>query len=410
MSSFGMDDIEPEFTDPYFPEPDASEFGSPTLEDLDNEFAQNPVIPETSPPEPQEKPAPEKKSSIIWDDDSAQLKNDTPPASSSSPEPEKAQDTGQEKKEDSSSDPAGVDTSSVDVEEKSPQFDFGDDRDDRGNKESRENEFTDKQREVFGDYEPPANATEPPVYDQKITDTIPSDTKNLITQALVILFVCALMFGMIMVFRSKDSKNQVADPQISENPVITDSPASTEVATTESAIKSNKWEPGIIGQTQATTQASTVVPATSESVTEATTEAPTTEAPAPPSDNGDATDGAGTEGTKPSDPRFADVSELTLYIQNSATVVYRKEQELVQDYVDGRTDKNGFLETMGTYSTAMDELSRLLILNRPCYDGDPDTYNALESSVSKGMSYADRSLSLAGVDTPLSDFKNQLGE
>ena len=397
MSSFGMDDFEPEFTDPA--DYDGSEFSSPSLDDLEDEFLQDSGITETSADKPE-------KSSIIWDD--TEIKEGSPPPAAEpepTPEPTPENEPVPEAKNEQNEtpNPSSVDTSKVKAEEKAPQIDYGD-----NTKDTSESAFTEKQKEVFGDFEPPAKQSEPPVYDQKLTDTIPTNTKNFITQAVVIIFVFALLFGMILVFskgsgRNRDDRNT----QIVENSGITEATIGTESPTSETMIQSNKWEPGIIGQTpKATTQATTLPLATTEAVTEAvTTQAQTTEKYTA---SEEATEEAGKGGVKPTDSRFADTSELTLYIQYSASVIYRKEQELVQDYVDGRTDKNGFLETMGTYSTAMDELSRLLILNRPCYDNDSDTYDTLENSISKGMSYADRSITLANADTPLSDFKNQL--
>lgn len=414
-----------------------ADFAAPSFEDIENEMfgglgmdepdigepsVDEPVTTEPAPAPPKAEDKPQKTKSVIVDNEKepfsekrpAQEKEEEKPVPKQ-PKPEDDNESQVEQEPPASNplpsqpqaptpDPANVDLSGIETEEKAPEIDY----------EGRDNGLTDKQKELFRGFQLPVNTPTPPVYDQKITDTIPANTKNTIIKAFIIVVLIGMMFCMIVIF-SKNGGN-TGGRQTTNNGIsgITDMTSQQSEQAVVAEEKSNKWEPGIIGKQQvATTEATTALITTQQMttsapiVTETTTEAVATEAPAP-APSTDSQTQESSEKHKPSDSRFADVPDLTLYIQNSSSVVIRKEQELVQNYVDGRVDKTQFLDTMGTYSTAMDELSRLLILNKPCYEGDEETYNTLESSISVGMSYAERSLALANADTPLSDFINQL--
>lgn len=238
----------------------------------------------------------------------------------------------------------------------------------------------------------PAAIPEPPVWDQKKTDTIPAATKNLLIQ--IVAFAVLLLVGIIFAIslsRKDSAKSGQTEPVDAGGKVIM-----TELETTKTDINHTQWEPGILSNDVITTTIPDMEESNAPSTENSTQVAITEAAPDDPE--------------VPTDPRFETAADLTLYIQNSAIVIIRKEHELVQSYVNSEVDKETFLDTMATYSIAMDELSHLLVVNKKCYIGDETTYQTLENSIITGMSYADTSKMLAEAGTPLSEFQDRLGE
>lgn len=350
MRKFDFNDMTPDLTEPDFSE---SMFSAPSTEDWENEFSNESVIPTFDNIA---------TAATVPSDEDQKSPKDLP----NKPEPN----------------PASVNLSGMDgsEEKSSPQIDYGEE-----NPVDADDVFNRKYPSI-----PP----EKPGIEQEKAEKLQKNTKEMIIQGTAFLILLAIGSIAAMFFSDYDKKTAADRPAVT----AIDSQES-QAADELSVIETNNWEPGIISRNNVAPEHKAA------SAEDPDTEQPTTKETQPVTTEAD-------KGTPaiPSDTRFKDVAELTLYIQNSTSVVYRKEKELVRFYIDGQTNLDTFLSTMNTYSTALNELSHLLVVNRNCYANAESTYQLLEINISTGMIYADHAIELANTEAPVSKFKEELEE